>query len=339
MSARTRSHGGPSPDAAPHDATARVRRVRPRGRTVAVGALLVALAAGCAPVPTSGAGPAPAAPAAGAAAPAAVAQAVACDDATTSYAPGDTLDGPTVAEIRERGHLRVGVSADTLRMGARNPFTGTIEGFDVDVAREVAQALLGDRDAVRFRVITAGDRIGVLEEHEVDLVARAFTMNCERWEQIAFSAEYLQAGQKVLVSSESPATGMDDLTGQRVCAPEGTTTLERLADYDVEAVGARTHSACLALFQQGRVDAITGDDTVLAGFVAQDPYARVVGDAFSAEPYGLGVAADQVDLVRAVNAVLDRMKADGTWAALYERWLGEALGPAPAPPASVYGRS
>jgi len=104
-------------------------------------------------------------------------------------------------------------------------------------------------------------------------------------------------------------------------------------------VGARTHSACLALFQQGRVDAITGDDTVLAGFVAQDPYARVVGDAFSAEPYGLGIAADQVDLVRYVNAVLDGMKADGTWAQLYDRWLGEALGPAPAPPTSVYGRS
>ena len=332
MSARTTQHAVPT---------------APRGRTLlaraaAGGAVRAAALAGCTGTPgttaptttTSGSGTAsaPAAPAP---------RAATCDDATTSYAPGDgsVPDGSTMAAIRDRGYLLVGVSADTLRMGARNPFTGTIEGFDVDVARQVAAALLGDPDAVRFRVITAGDRIGVLEDHEVDLVARAFTMNCDRWQQIAFSAEYLQAGQKVLVSSESDATGMADLTGQRVCAPEGTTTLDRLADYDVEAVGARTHSACLALFQQGRVDAITGDDTVLAGFVAQDPYAKVVGDAFSAEPYGLGVAADQVDLVRYVNGVLDAMKADGRWAALYERWLGEALGPAPAPPASVYGRS
>ncbi|WP_046529285.1 glutamate ABC transporter substrate-binding protein [Cellulomonas sp. FA1] len=326
MSARTTQH-------------AAVARRRPRlARAAAVVAVLAVLA-GCAPttsatVSASGtaSAPPPASPAP---------QAVTCDDATTSYAPGDgsVPDGSTMAAIRDRGYLLVGVSADTLRMGARNPFTGTIEGFDVDVARQVAAALLGDPDAVRFRVITAGDRIGVLEDHEVDLVARAFTMNCDRWQQIAFSAEYLQAGQKVLVSTESDATGITDLSGQRVCAPEGTTTLDRLADYDVEAVGARTHSACLALFQQGRVDAITGDDTVLAGFVAQDPYAKVVGDAFSAEPYGLGVAADQVDLVRYVNGVLDAMKADGRWAALYERWLGEALGPAPAPPASVYGRS
>lgn len=317
-------------------------RTRPvRGALAA--ALVAVVLAGCATqAPAGGAGTGPA-PAVAAPAPAAPAPAAAeCADATTSYAPTTGTEiaaGSPMAAIRDRGYLVVGVSADTLRMGARNPFTGQIEGFDIDVARRVAQAILGNPDAVRFRVITAGDRIGVLQAHEVDLVARAFTMNCERWEDIAFSAEYFTAGQKVLVSTESDAQGIEDLDGQRVCAPEGTTTLERLEQYDVEAVGARTHSACLALFQQGRVDAITGDDTVLAGFVAQDPYARVVGEAFSSEPYGVGVAADQVDLVRFVNAVLDGMKADGTWAQTYERWLGEALGPAPAPPTSVYGRS
>ena len=73
------------------------------------------------------------------------------------------------------------------------------------------------------------------------------------------------------------------------------------------------------LFQQGQVDAITGDDTILAGFAAQDPYAKVVGDAISDEPYGIGVPADQVDMVRFVNGVLDQAKADGTWAEIYDR--------------------
>ena len=86
------------------------------------------------------------------------------------------------------------------------------------------------------------------------------------------------------------------------------------------------------------MDAITGDDTVLAGLAAQDPYAQVVGTAFTAEPYGLGVNAKNVDLVQFVNGVLARAKADGRWAAAYDRWLAGALGPAPAPPAPVYGR-
>jgi polar amino acid transport system substrate-binding protein len=206
------------------------------------------------------------------------------------------------------------------------------------MVRLVAKQLLGDEDAIQFRVITSAQRLDVLESHEVDLVARAFTMNCERWGTIAFSAEYLHAGQKVLVTRDSEAKGIADLEGARVCAPEGTTTIERLAQFpDVTAVPSATHTGCLVLFQQGKADAITGDDTILAGFAAQDPYAKVVGEAISDEPYGIGVAADRKDLVQYVNAVLDRAKQDGTWAQRYERWL-TPLGAAPEPPVSVYGR-
>jgi len=91
------------------------------------------------------------------------------------------------------------VSADTLLMGSRNPLSGQIEGFDIDMLKDVSAAIFGDARPLQFRVITSAQRLEVLENHEVDLVARTFTMNCERWETIAFSAEYLTAGQKVLV--------------------------------------------------------------------------------------------------------------------------------------------
>ncbi|WP_369371594.1 glutamate ABC transporter substrate-binding protein [Promicromonospora sp. Populi] len=284
-----------------------------------------------------------------AAPPAAAPPATAAEDCSDGQPPVASIDpggspeitsGSTMADIRERGALIVGVSADTLLMGSRNPFTGNIEGFDIDVARQIADAILGDPDAIRFRVITSGDRETVLQDHEVDIVTRAFTINCARWENIAFSAEYYHAGQQLLVPSTSDVTGIDDLAGQRVCAPEGTTTLERLAQWEgVEAVPAATHTTCLVLFQQGEVDAITGDDTVLAGFAAQDPYAEVVGDPVSDEPYGVGIPADQPDMVRFVNGVLEDMIADGRWEESYDRWLGDALGDAPAPPEPVYGRA
>ena len=137
----------------------------------------------------------------------------------------------------------------------------------------------------------------------------------------------------------SPARALDDLKGQKVCAPSGSTSLDQLRKHpDVVAVPADTHTGCLVKFQQGQVDAITGDDTVLAGLAAQDPYAQVVGQAFTAEPYGLGINAKNVDLVQFVNGVLARAKADGRWTAAYDRWLAGALGRAPAPPAPVYGR-
>lgn len=268
--------------------------------------------------------------------------AVTCEDATESYDPAgssaDLASLPGVQEIRDRGSIVAGVSADTHLLGGRNPFTGDLEGFDIDVVRDLSTAIFGTPDRVTYRVITSGDRVPVLESGEVDVVVRAFTMTCARWEQIAFSSEYYHAGQKVLVESDSTATSLDDLAGQKVCAPAGTTTLTRLADYpQVEAVSADTHTACLALFQQGQVDAITGDDTVLAGLAAQDPYAKVVGEAISDEPYGVGIAPDQVDLVRFVNAVIEQRKADGTWAASYERWLS-VLGATPTPPVGDFGR-
>ena len=85
------------------------------------------------------------------------------------------------------------------------------------------------------------------------------------------------------------------------------------------------------------MDGITGDDTILAGFAAQDPYAKVVGEPFSSEPYGLGIAKKNVDLAGFVNGVLAQMRSDGEWQASYDRWLRPALGPATPPPAR-YGR-
>ena len=93
------------------------------------------------------------------------------------------------------------------------------------------------------------------------------------------------------------------------------------------------------LFQQGAVDSVTGDDTVLAGFVAQDPYAKVVGSALTSEPYGLGVAKTHPEFVRFVNGVLADIRANGTWAAMYRTWLAPDGGAVPAPPVAVYGRA
>ncbi|MGN6635875.1 MAG: glutamate ABC transporter substrate-binding protein, partial [Oryzihumus sp.] len=232
-----------------------------------------------------------------------------------------------------------GVSADTLLLGARNPVTGRIEGFDIAMLQAVSTALFGSPDHIELKVITAGQRIPSLVDGSVDIVARAFTINCARWEQIAFSTEYYRAGQKVLVPLGSTARSMSDLKGKRVCAPNSSTSMDKLRTFSgLIPVGSDTHTGCLVLFQQGKVDAITGDDTVLAGLVAQDPYARVVGSAFTAEPYGLGMSQAHPDLVRYVNAVLEKMRTDGQWTSAYNTWLRSALGPAPTPPAPVYGR-
>lgn len=251
-----------------------------------------------------------------------------------------------LAEIRARGYLVAGVSADTLLMGARNPLTGQIEGFDIDLVHEIAKAILGDAAKVQLVVITAGQRQSFLVNRTVDIVVRNMTMNCARWLDwpIAFSAEYYHSGQKVLVRKGSTATSLDDLAAAKakVCAPTGTTSLAKLQEFvakGVVPVTADTHTGCLLLFQQAKVDAITGDDTVLAGLATQDPYAVVPAQtAITAEPYGVGFNSEDKVFVQYVNRLLETTKADGRWKASYDRWLAPSLGDAPTPPAAVYGR-
>jgi polar amino acid transport system substrate-binding protein len=271
-----------------------------------------------------------------------------CGNPLASYKPSgplptpDTLpNGSTMAKIQKRGRLIAGVSADTYLLGSRNPSTGEIEGFDIDMVKSVAKAIFGNENRYQLKVITAAQRIPVLEKGDVDIVARNMTINCDRWKQIAFSTEYYQSGQKILVRKGSKANSISDLAGQKVCAPIGTSSMDNLIKEAPKAipVGADTHTGCLVLFQEGKVAAITGDDTVLAGLAAQDPYAVVPDQrAFTAEPYGLGFNEKDVDFVRFVNARLEDMRTDGEWTRIYNRWLRDSLGPAPRPPIPVYGR-
>lgn len=325
-----------------------------RPRTTRLAALLAAAAlsvgvAACSVLPYS-ATPLPARPSTSAqpSAPASSAPPAQCANAVASYEPrgdlpkpGDLPSGSTMADIRKRGRLIAGVSADTYLLASRDPISGRVEGFDIDMVKAVTEAIFGDETKYQLKVITAAQRIPALQKREVDIVARNMTITCDRWKQIAFSTEYYRAGQKVLVRKGSKATSLADLKGQKVCAPRGTSSMENLMKLapQAEAVGADNHTGCLALFQQGQVAAITGDDTVLAGLAAQDPYAVVPDQKpVTAEPYGLGMNSGDVDLVRFVNARLAQMRSNGEWTAIYDRWFAGPLGPAPAPPKAVYGR-
>ncbi|UMG93107.1 glutamate ABC transporter substrate-binding protein [Nocardioides sp. TF02-7] len=262
------------------------------------------------------------------------------DSDLASYDPADAdPSSGKVDEIRERGRLIVGVSADTYLMGYRNPENNRIEGFDIDFARAIGAAIFPNFNAGRdlhIRVINSGQRIELLENGELDLVIRNFTVNCARWETIAFSQVYYEATQKVLVRKElddgdednGEYHGLEDLAGKKVCAPNPSTSLDNIQERQPEAelVPAGNHTGCLVKFQRGEVDAITGDDTVLAGLAAQDPSAVVPEQQpISEEPYGIGANADDEDLVAFVNSVLEDMR-NGTWQRSYRKWLRPHLG-------------
>ncbi len=211
-------------------------------------------------------------------------------DPLASYAPDGPLPDPNgpmpagtwMATIKKRGRLIAGVSADSLQPRFPGPDHRSDRGLrhrhDLRGRGRDLRHRTGEPHKVELRVISspAADPVAGDTKNPVDIVARNMTINCVRWEQIAFSAEYYRSGQKTLVQRDSTATKVEDLSDKTICAPAGSTSLENLkkANPKVKPVTADTDTGCLVLFQQGKADGISGDDTVLAGDVAQDPYAQ-----------------------------------------------------------------
>lgn len=252
--------------------------------------------------------------------------------------PGAMPPNTTMAAIAERGRLIVGVDQNQLHFGSRNPATGVLEGFDIDIAREVARAIFGDPNAIDLRVVDAGERESVLQSGEVDLVARTFSISCARKQNVAFSTVYFYADQKILVAKGSGIRSAEDLGGKRGCAVSGTTSLAKLYSLspDLTVFGANTWTDCLVMLQQGQIDVIGTDYVVLSGLAEQDPNVEIVGPSIGVEPYGIGVKKENEDLVRFVNGVLAQISDDGTWERLYDDRLADSMGPSPSPPQPQY---
>lgn len=266
-----------------------------------------------------------------------------CGDPTAGLRPDPafgtraTVSGPTLDAIRARGRLIVGLDTGSNLMSFRDPATGLIAGFDVDIAREIARDLLGDPNLLDFRILNSADREQALQNSTVDIVAKTMTITCARRERVEFSTVYFEAHQRVLVVKGSGIRGVDDLAGRRVCIVNGTTSLTRMQRVQPSAtiLSVPSWADCLVVLQQRQVDAVSTDDTILAGLASQDPYLEIVGASMGPEPYGIGITKSNEDLVRFVNGTLERIRRDGTWTKIYNRWL-TVLGPTPEPPSAVY---
>jgi polar amino acid transport system substrate-binding protein len=242
-------------------------------------------------------------------------------------APGQMPAGSTMAKIFQKGVLTVGVDQNTLLFGYRNPRTNELTGYDIDVAHEIARAIFGDPNKVEYKVVTTAQRQNAVQDGAVDLVASLYTITCTRWHEISFSTEYYRAAQGVLIrkADAEKISGPADLANKRVCATKGSTSSTNFQRIQpaAEMVEVANRTECLVALQDGRVDAVTADDTILYGFQAQDRTTRVLDTRLSDEPYGLAINKGQPDFVRFVNGVLERMRADGTLTTLEDKWLGD----------------
>lgn len=247
--------------------------------------------------------------------------------------PGRMPAGTFMRRIHDRGYLIAGVDQNTLGLGYFDPSERRMTGFDIDVVRAVARAIFG-RDLtgrIRYKAISTKQREFVVVNKDVDIVASAFSITCERRRRLAFSSVYYRARQRLLVSVGSGVKSLGDLRGEKVCATEGSTSIKRLDGTGVVPFPVPLRSDCLVALQEGEVAAITSDDAILAGFKQQDPLTQIVGPCLALESYGLAISRDHREFVRFVNGVLARLRR-GALERFRQRRLSDVTKPSGACP-------
>lgn len=234
-------------------------------------------------------------------------------------------DGDSGGGGDEGGTVKVGIKFDQPGLGLKDGSEYT--GFDVDVANYVADEL--GYDDVQFVQAPSPQRETLLESGQVDMIIATYSITDERKEKVSFAGPYFIAGQDLLVASDAKITGVDDLDGKKLCSVKGSTSADNVKE-EVPGVQLQefdTYSKCLDLVANGQLDALTTDNTILAGYAAQPAYTdklKVVGKTFSEERYGVGIEKGNTDLCEKVNDALTKMIDDGDW----ETAVDESFGPA-----------
>ncbi|WP_353809558.1 glutamate ABC transporter substrate-binding protein [Agromyces sp. SYSU T00194] len=254
-------------------------------------------------------------------------------ESTDSSGTVEFDEGTTMAELSEAGTITIGTKFDQPLFGLVGP-SGDPEGFDVEIGKIIAGQLGIDEGSIEWVETVSANREPFIENGQVDIVVATYTINDERKEVISFAGPYYMAGQSILVNADNEdITGEDDLIGQPVCSVTGSTPAAYLEELGAETVLTDTYTNCLEPLRQGQVVAVSTDNVILAGLAAQtEGEFKVVGEPFTDEPYGIGLALDDTDFRMWINDVLEESYADGSYEEAWNSTAGTIL-PYVEPPA------
>ncbi|TDT97944.1 glutamate transport system substrate-binding protein [Streptomyces sp. 846.5] len=257
------------------------------------------------------------------------------DDAPVAAA-SDIPAGSPMAAIKARGELVEGGTDTSALFSLTDPVSGRTTGFDAGLAAMLAKYITG-QPKVKLVQVQVATREALLQNGTVDAVFATYTITPKRATKVAFAGPYYTSGDAILVKkSDSSITKVADLNGRTVCTESSSTAAADIKKYAPSAklVLFDQNSQCVSAVEQGRADAYVLDQALLLGDAYREPTkVKVVGQPFTAEPYGIGLPLNSPAMKTFVDNWLKKIEADGEWAKLWQATIGTTLGgSAPAPP-------
>ncbi|MEK3937461.1 transporter substrate-binding domain-containing protein [Sporosarcina sp. FSL W7-1349] len=226
--------------------------------------------------------------------------------------------------VKDRGKLVVGVKADYPPFGFINE-KGENDGFDIDLAKQLAEYAFGDPNAIEFVPVTASNRIPFLTSKKIDLLIATLGVTDERKEQIDFSKPYYNSSVLFLVPNESDITKMEDVKDKEVIAIKGSMgsiELEELSPSTKQLKLDNTSEGVRAL-KSGRGVAMIQDDILLYDIVKNNPDLKVVGEPFALGLMAVGIRKGEEDWDNWVNAAIDKGAEEDLFYEWFKKWYPE----------------
>ncbi|MET8745105.1 glutamate ABC transporter substrate-binding protein [Streptomyces sp. NPDC004728] len=226
--------------------------------------------------------------------------------------------------------ITIGIKIDQPGIGLKTP-DGKYVGFDVDVATYVAKELGYDAKDIVFKETKSADRETAIERGDVKFIAASYSINDERLQKVDFAGPYLLAHQDILVRADDDSIkSPEDLNNKKLCSVTGSTSAKNVKDKLAPKAQLQTYggySECLTGLENKVIDALTTDDSILAGYASQANFQgkfKLAGFKMTNENYGIGLKKGDADLKKKVNDALTKMVSDGSW----EKAVKANFGPA-----------
>lgn len=240
----------------------------------------------------------------------------------TSCSGGDSK----LTEIKDRGVLRVGVKVDVPRFGYLNTETNLPEGLEIDIARSIAESILGDEDAIAFLPVTALTRDNMLSNNEIDIIIATFTITEERKKTHNFSMPYFTDEIGFLVMKDAGIASVQDASGRLFGVTMSSTANETLESSLAEKgvmislKGFASYPEVKESLSIGDVDVFAADKSILYGYL--DDATMLLDEGINPQDYGIATRLEDDELSKTIDNHLQKMIDDGTLQKIIDQWVG-----------------
>lgn len=233
----------------------------------------------------------------------------------------------TLKQIVKRDKIIIGIKFDSKPFGFVGK-NGEIEGFDADVARQIARYILKDDTKVEFKPVTVQDRIMALNSKDVDMIIATMSINERRSRIVNFSVPYFVSGVGVMVAQNSTIQSIKDLNGQKTVIILGSTSEKTIHELAPAAIiqGVKTYTEGFRILKAGHAAALVADDSILYGLLIDNPGYKILPRRYTKEMYSIAFRQEEESqsLLETVNFILEDINSKGELLRIKQRWIPKA---------------